>query len=106
MSNACFASVTDAIAEDALVAHLNGDASNTTILFDQVINNMGAIMDMQRDRIFFLDLTSDPASAPTQREFANNILKNEFTPTVQNKGGSARTNKKYAAYESSFLRAT
>jgi hypothetical protein len=106
VSNAFFASTTHAAAQDALAAHLAGDADSTTTLLNQVVNNLAAIKDMQRDRMFFLDLTSDPSSTPTQRDFANNVLKNEFTPTVQNKGGSARTNKKYAAYESSFLRAT
>jgi hypothetical protein len=56
--------------------------------------------------MFFPDLTSYPASTPTQRDFANNILGNELNSTVQKKGDSARTNKKYAAYESSLLMAT
>jgi len=55
--------------------------------------------------MFFLDLASDPASTPTQRNFANNVFMKDFAHTDQNKGGSAKTNKKYAAYESSFLRA-
>jgi len=75
-------------------------------LLNQVANSSAAIKDMQRDRMFFFDLTSDPASTPTQRHFTNNELKSEFTPTIQDKGGSARTNNKYAAYESFSLKAT
>jgi len=32
--------------------------------------------------MLFLDLISDPSSSTTGRDFANNILKNEFTPGV------------------------
>ena len=85
VSNAFFASTTHAAAQDALAAHLAGDADSTTTLLNQVVNSLAAIKDMQRDRMFFLYLTADPASTPTQRDFANNVLKNEFTPTVQNK---------------------
>jgi len=35
--------------------------------------------------MFFLDLTSDPSSKPTQKNFANNVLMNVFTPIVHNK---------------------
>jgi len=80
VSNAVFASTTHATAEDALAAHLARDAINTTTLLNQAINSLAKIKDMQRDRMFFLDLTSDPASTPTQRYFANNVLMNKFTP--------------------------
>ena len=56
--------------------------------------------------MLFLDLTSDPSSSATERDFANNILRNEFTPGVQNKGGSARSNKIFAAYQTQYLKAT
>jgi len=45
-----------------------------------------------------LDLTCDPSSSATERDFANNVLRNELTPRVQNKGGSARFNKIFVAY--------
>ncbi len=53
---------------------------------------MAAIEDMHRDMMLYLDLTPDPNSSATERDFAHNILKNELTPGVQNKGGSARSN--------------
>ncbi len=56
--------------------------------------------------MLFLDLTSDPNSSATERDFANNVLRNEFTPGVQNKGGSARSNKIFAAYQTQYLKAT
>ncbi len=56
--------------------------------------------------MLFLDLTSDPSSLATERDFANNVLMNEFTPGVQNKGGSARSNKIFAAYQTHYLKAT
>ena len=102
-----FALVTHAIAEDALYAHLKGDASNLPILLNQIVNGLGAIKDMQRDRKLFLDLISDLACTKTSSDYMNNIIfKNEFTSTVENKGGSARPNKKYESYDSSFFRGT
>ena len=61
---------------------------------------------MHRDRMLFLDLVSDPTSSATERDFANNILYNDLKPGVQNKGGSARSNKVFAAYQLQFLKAT
>ena len=54
VSNAFFASTTHAAAQDALAAHLAGDASSTTTMLNQVVNSLAAIKDMQRDRMFFL----------------------------------------------------
>ncbi len=56
--------------------------------------------------MLYLDLTSDPSSSATEKDHANNVLRNEFTPGVYNKGGSARSNKVFAAYQLQFLRAT
>ena len=56
--------------------------------------------------MLFLDLTSDPNSSATERYFANNILRNEFAPEVQNKGGSARSSKIFAAYQTQYLKAS
>jgi hypothetical protein len=88
VSNAFFDSTTHATADNALATHdLARDGNNTTTMLNQVVNSLAAIKEMQRDRMFFLDLTSDPTSSTptTRREFANNVLENEFTPTVQNK---------------------
>ena len=59
---------------------------------------MAAIEDMHRDRMLFLDLTSDPNSSATEKDFANNILRTDFQPEVQSKGGIARSNKVFAGY--------
>ncbi len=75
-------------------------------LLGQVSNNMAAIEDMHRDRMIFLGLTSDPSSLATKRDFANNVLRNEFTPGVKNKGDSARSNGFFAAYQTQYLKAT
>ena len=106
VANAFFASVTRAALDDAIAAANEGDQRSALNLLAQVSNNMAAIEDMHRDRMLYLDLTSDPSSSATERDFAHNILKNEFTPGVQNKGGSARSNKIFAAYQVQFLKAT
>ena len=107
VANAFFASVTKAALDDAITANNNGgDPETVSILLGQVQANMAAIEDMHRDRMLFLDLTSDPNSSATEKDFANNILRNDFQPGVQNKGGSARSNKVFAAYQLQFLKAT
>jgi hypothetical protein len=80
--NVFFASVTRAALDDAISAAPEGDEQSSLTLLAQVNNNMSAIEDMHRDRMLILDLTSDPSSSATERDFANNILKNEFTPGV------------------------
>ena len=100
------AAVTRAALDDAIAATKEGDTKSASILLAQVSNNMAAIEDLHRDRMLFLDLTSDPSASATEKDYANNILRNEFTPGVQNKGGSSKANKNFAAYQQQFLRAT
>ena len=78
--NTFFASTTHADAEDALVALLALDVNGTTNMLNQVVNILATIKDMQRGRMIYLGLTYDPSSTPTQRDFANNVRNNEFTP--------------------------
>jgi hypothetical protein len=59
---------------------------------------MDDIEDMHRDRMMYLDLTSDPSSSASEKDYAINVLRNYFTPGVQDKRGSARSNKVFAAY--------
>ena len=106
VANAFFASVTRAALDDAIAATREGDTKSAAILLSQVANNMAAIEDLHRDRMLFLDLTSDPSASATEKDYANNILRNEFTPGVQNKGGSSKANKNFAAYQQQFLKAT
>jgi hypothetical protein len=67
---------------------------------------MAAIEDMYRDWMLFLDLASGPNTSATERDYANNVLRNEYNPGVQNKRGSARSNKLFATYQLQFLKAT
>ncbi len=67
---------------------------------------MAALEDMLRDRMMFLDLSSDPNASATEKDFAQNVLRNDFSPGVQNKGGSAKSNKVFATYQVQFLKAT
>ena len=60
---------------------------------------MTAIEDMHRDRILYLDLTFELSSSSTERDFANNVLRNDFPPGVLNNGDSAKSNKTYASYQ-------
>ena len=106
VANAFFTSVTRAAVDDAITATNNGDAITAAILLDQVANNMAALEDMLRDRMLFLDLSSDPNASATEKDFAQNVLRNEFSPGVQNKGGSTKSNKVFAAYQVQFLKAT
>jgi hypothetical protein len=93
--------------DDAIAAKNNGgDSETVSILLGQVQADITAIEDIHRDRMMFLDLTSDPNSSATEKNFANNILCNDFQPRVQNKGGSARSNKVFAAYQLLPLKAT
>ncbi len=92
--------------DDAISSILEGDHQSDFNLLAHVSNNMAAVEDMHRDRMLFLDLTSDTISSATERDFANNILMNESTPGVQNMGGSARSNRIFAAYQTQFLKAT
>ena len=54
----------------------------------------------------FIGLSSDPNSAATEKDFANTVFRHEFTPGVENKGGSAKSYKIFAAYQVQFLKAT
>jgi hypothetical protein len=67
---------------------------------------MVALEDMIRDRMMFLDLSFDPDASAAEKDFAQNVLRNEFSLGVQNKGGSAKSNKVFAAYRVQFLKAT
>jgi hypothetical protein len=106
VAHAFFAAVTRTALDDGIAAIKDGDDKTAAILFTQVSNNMAAIEDLHRDRMLFLDLTSDPNATAPEKDYANNVLRNEFAPGVQNKGGSAKANKNFAAYQQQFLKAT
>jgi hypothetical protein len=57
--------------------------------------------------MLFLDINSDPgATSSKQKSFANDIMRNEFTPGVTDRGGSASTRRKFELDEEQCLKAT
>ena len=102
-----YVSIAKGALDDAITANNEGkDPDLVATLLGQVHANMVAIEDMHRDRMLYLDLTSDPTSSSTERDFSNNVLRNDFSPGVKNKGGSVKSIKVFAAYQQYFLRAT
>jgi hypothetical protein len=60
---------------------------------------MATTSDMQGDRMLFLNINSDPGATTKQKPFANDILRNDFTPGVAERGRSASTLKKFQLYK-------
>ncbi len=56
--------------------------------------------------MLFLDINFDPGATSKQKSFANEILRNEFTPGVTERGGSTSTQRKFQLYEEQCLKAT
>jgi hypothetical protein len=62
---------------------------------------------MLNDRMLFLNLHADPGATSKHRSFANENLRNDFTPGVSARGGSANTHKYFKLYEEqSLMKAT
>ncbi len=78
----------------------------TAILYDHGINNMAAFEDLHRDKMLFLDLTSNFNATASKRNYADNIIRNEFVQGVQNKGVSLKGNKSFATNHKQFLNGT
>ena len=106
VANAFFTAIANEAQKDALEALEAGNYKTAYKPFKQVSNNLTAVADMQGDRMLFLDINSDPGSTSKQKSFANDILRNEFTPGVTDRGGSASTQRKFALYEEQCLKAT
>ncbi len=59
------------------------------------------------DRMLFLNINADPGATSKQKLLANDILRNEFTPVVSDRGGSStRTHMFLKLYEDQCLKAT
>ncbi len=56
--------------------------------------------------MLFLNINADLGAMSKQETFANDILRNEFTPGVEDRGGSAKTHKFFKLYEKQCLMAT
>ena len=61
---------------------------------------------MLNDRMLFLNINADPGSTSKQKSFTNDILRNEFTPRVVVRGGSAKTHRYFKLYEEQCRKAT
>jgi hypothetical protein len=106
VANAFFTAIANEAQKDALEAFEAGNHKTAYKLFKQVSNNLKAAADMQGDRMLFLNINSDPGATSKQKSFANDILRNEFTPGVTDRGGSASTRRKFELYEEQCLKAT
>ena len=106
VANAFFAAIAHEAQKDAIRALEEGNYKTAHKLFKQVSRNLGATRDMQGDRMLFLNINSDPGATSKQKSFANDILRNDFHPGVTDRGGSARTQKKFQLYEEQCLKAT
>jgi hypothetical protein len=75
-------------------------------LLKQVANNLGATRDMLNDRMLFLNINGDPLATSKHKSFANDIMRNEFTPGVEDRGGSAKIHRFFKLYEEQSLKVT
>jgi hypothetical protein len=106
IANAFFTAFTHGAQKDAIEAFEAGAYRTAHKMFKQVKNNLSAAADMQGDRIMFFNINSDPGATLKQESFANDILRNEFTPRVTDRGESASTRRKFELYEEQCLKAT
>ena len=106
VANAFYASIAHEAEKDVVEALEAGDVKNAMCLLKQVYNNLGATRDMLNDRMLFLDINADPGATSKQKSFANNILRNEFTPGVEDREGSAKTHRYFKLYEEQYIKAT
>ena len=45
--------------------------------------------------MLFLNINSDPGATAKQKSFANDIMRNELSPDVTDRGGSSSTQRKF-----------
>jgi hypothetical protein len=74
VAHAFYAAVTRSALDENIAALRDGDDKTVAILLTQVSNNMAAVEDLHRDRMMFLDLTSDPNATAPESDYANNVL--------------------------------
>ena len=103
VANAFFTSIDHEAQKDAVEALEAGDVENALCLFKQVSNILEATRDMLNDRILFLNTNADPGATSKHSSFANDILRNEFTPGVADRGGLARTQRYFELYKEKCL---
>ena len=62
--------------------------------------------DVLDDRMLFLNINADPGATSKQKSFANDILRNELSPGVADRGGSAKMHRYLKLYQEQCLKAT
>ena len=77
--------------KDVVQARETGDIKNALCFLKQVSNNLTTTRDMINDRVLFFDINADPGAMSKQKSFANDILRNEFTLGVVDRGGATKT---------------
>ena len=93
VANAFFVSIAHEAHKDVVEAFEAGDIKNAMCLLKQVSNNHGARGDMLNDLMLFLNINADPGATSKQKSFTIDIFRNEFTPGVADRGGSAKTHR-------------
>jgi hypothetical protein len=106
VENPFFAAVTNEAQKDVVEAFEAGNYKTAHKLFKQVSNDMAATSDMQGVGMLFLNINSDPGATTKQKSFPNDIMRNDFTLNVTDRGVSASTQKKFRLYEEQCLKAT
>ena len=99
VSQAFFSAIVLEAAKDACSAHADGDDKAVGILLHQIVNNLSVTTDLQKDRMFFLEVSSDPNAPCNKKDFAHDILRNNFVPSVREHGVSDTTAREFAHYE-------
>ncbi len=56
--------------------------------------------------MLFLNINADPGATSKQKSLANDILRNDYSPGVADRGGSAKTHNYFKLYEEQCLKAT
>jgi len=79
-ANSFIASIAHEAQKGGVEALEAGDIKIALCLLKQVSNNLGATRDMLNDRMLFLKIIADPGALSKLKTFANDILRNEFTP--------------------------
>ncbi len=93
MANAFYASIAHEAQKGVVETLEAGDIKNALCFLKQVSNNLGETRAMLNDRMLFLNINADPVATSKQKSFVNDILHNEVTPVVQDRGGYAKTHR-------------
>ncbi len=105
VSNVFYAAVTHEAQKDSIEAFKAGDFKAILILIKQAFKNLGAICDMKGDMMLFININSNPGATRKPKSIINDILRNEFSPGVTDRGRSSSTRRNFKPYEEHCLSA-